>query len=160
MPISLVPMYMSGQMTDRAAKSTRFPIMCLRNSPSFFSNSFENRKEQLKPGSMENQMDSCNDECHENAHVLITNSSLFSYSISFCFLIEIPLATHLTNTRVFFCYQLVHVTIKHNVDMALETYPSVVQLICNALSWYRCQHRTVQRFTIPSCLLQNQKLET
>lgn len=36
-PISLVPMYMSGQMTERAAKSTRFPIMCFRNSPSFFS---------------------------------------------------------------------------------------------------------------------------
>lgn len=109
---------------------------------------------------MENQMDSCNDECHENDHVLITNSSLFSDSISFSFLTKTPPATHLTNTRVFFCHQLVHVTIKYDVDVALETYPSVVQLICNALSRNRCQHRTVQRFTIPSCLLQKQKLET
>lgn len=105
-------------------------------------------------------MDSCNDECHENDHILMTNSSLFSYSISFSFLIKILLATHLTNTRVFFSYQLVHVTIKHDVDMALETYPSVVELICNALSWNHCQHRTVQRFTIPSYILQKQKLET
>lgn len=109
---------------------------------------------------MENQRDPCNDEGHENDHILTTNSSLFSYSISFSFLIHTPPVTHLTNARVFFCYQLVHVTIKHNVDMALETYPSTVQLICKALSWNCCQHRTVQRFTVPSCPLQKQKLET
>lgn len=39
MPISLVAMYGSGEMTERAAKLTRFPIMCIRNRPAFFSTS-------------------------------------------------------------------------------------------------------------------------
>ncbi len=36
-PISSMLMYGSGEITDRAAKSTLFPIMFLRKSPSFFS---------------------------------------------------------------------------------------------------------------------------
>jgi len=88
MPFSLVPMYISGQMTDRAAKSTRFPIMCLRNSPSFFSNSFENKSEQLN-GETQKQATSgrvsrhYSNEYHENINVLSTNISLISYSINF-----------------------------------------------------------------------------
>ena len=37
MPISSMLMYGSGEITERAAKSTRLPIMCIRNRPSFFS---------------------------------------------------------------------------------------------------------------------------
>lgn len=41
-PISSILMLTSGEMTDRAAKLTRFPIICLRKSPSFFSRIYRN----------------------------------------------------------------------------------------------------------------------
>mmetsp|Transcript_37020 Transcript_37020/g.104515 ORF Transcript_37020/g.104515 Transcript_37020/m.104515 type:complete len:299 (+) Transcript_37020:4226-5122(+) len=46
-PISPVPMHGSGEMTERAAKFTRLPIMLLRNSPSFFSRPCRMPREDL-----------------------------------------------------------------------------------------------------------------
>lgn len=43
MPISLVAIYGSGEMTERAAKFTRFPIMCILKRPSFFSSNWKTK---------------------------------------------------------------------------------------------------------------------
>lgn len=90
-PISLVPMYMSGQMTERAAKSTRFPIMCLRNSPSFFSSICGER----------------------GAHQRLGGSlgSRGRYR---------ALLPYLSDTLVLLRHQFVHVLVKHDVDVALQ----------------------------------------
>jgi hypothetical protein len=57
--------------------------------------------------------------------------------------IGIQFTAHLSYARVLFQHQFVHLTVKHNIDVALKANPNVVKFICERRAWKQTQEGSV-----------------